>query len=121
MRSCIRKPREGVGELWLKERTLSMNSKWNISVEQSGETIPARQYTVRVKSAGEVHVFEVVVDKKYPESICGKQVPFTLLVQYSFMFLLEHESPKEILKSFDLKEIQSFFDDYEDTIKKYFS
>lgn len=40
------------------------------------------------------------------------------LVEASFVFLLERESPESILRSFDLLEIARYFPDYEATIRK---
>jgi hypothetical protein len=41
-----------------------------------------------------------------------------LLVNRSFRFLLERESPTSILRSFDLIEIGRYFPEYEATIKR---
>jgi len=40
----------------------------------------------------------------------------TLLVEASFEFLLDHESPQMILRAFDLAEINRYFPAYEPTI-----
>jgi hypothetical protein len=41
----------------------------------------------------------------------------TALVKASFAFLLEHESPQSILRSFEITEISRYFPEYESTIR----
>jgi hypothetical protein len=42
----------------------------------------------------------------------------TDLVKASFDFLLEHEAPQMILRSFDVSEIARYFPDYESSIRE---
>jgi len=97
-----------------------MKSKWKVSIEKITETINTRVFEVVVSDDGKKHLFRVEVDKDYSNILFGKEIPNLLLVQQSFIFLLEHEPVTSILRDFNLKEIQSYFGDYEETMKKFF-
>ena len=98
-----------------------MKSKWKISIEKTTETINSRIFEAVVLDEGKEHAFKVEVDRDYSEELFGKDVPNLLLVQQSFMFLLEREPARSILRDFNLKEIQSYFKEYEGAMKELFS
>jgi len=58
----------------------------------------------------------VTVRPEYYQKLTGGRVPAERLVERSFDFLLERESNRSILSSFDLSVIQRYFPDYEATI-----
>ncbi len=58
----------------------------------------------------------VTVRPAYAERLTGGRVPAKRLVERSFDFLLERESNRSILSSFDLSVIQQYFPEYERTI-----
>lgn len=60
----------------------------------------------------------VILPDEYYESLTRKKVSKVKLIKYSFEFLLDRESNKEILSSFELKIISRYFPDYETKIKK---
>lgn len=97
-----------------------MKSSWKITIKERKETETVRNYEVIVHGIEDRYVFDVEVDKDYAVTVFEKNVPTTLLLQHSFMFLLEKEPVTSILKSFNLKEIQDNFIDYETAMKKFF-
>ena len=63
-------------------------------------------------------VHEVTVDSDYYEKLTGGQQTAKVLVEKSFEFLLERESNTSILRTFNLSDIQSYFPEFEKTIRK---
>ncbi len=98
-----------------------MSSKWKVKIEKVGETIEARIFEAVVIDTGEEYPFKVTVDKTYSEELFGKSIPLILLVQQSFMFLLEREPVTSILRDFNLREIQTYFPEYEETMRTLFA
>jgi hypothetical protein len=58
----------------------------------------------------------VTVSPDYRQKL-APNVPTEKLIEKSFTFLLEREPQTNILKTFDLPEIQRYFPDYEHTIR----
>ena len=54
---------------------------------------------------------------EYYEKLAGGRVTAETLVEKSFEFLLEREPNTSILRRFDLPVIQSYFPEYEQTIR----
>ena len=98
-----------------------MSSKWKVKIEKTGETIEARIFKSVVYEGDKEHEFEVTVDKTYSEELFERDVPLILLVQQSFMFLLEREPVTSILRDFNLREISRYFPEYEDEMRTLFS
>ena len=98
-----------------------MKSKWKVSIEKVGETIEARIFEAIVKDGGAEQPFKVTVDKGYAKEICGDDIPLVLLVQQSFMFLLEREPVTSILRDFNLREIEHYFPEYREVMNTLFS
>ncbi len=68
-------------------------------------------------------VFEVTIDRRYAEDLIGQGCDLEkakLLVDLSFEFLLERESPSAILKRFNLEDIRIYFPEYEKEIRQKF-
>ena len=59
----------------------------------------------------------VTVAPDYCEKLTGGKVTAEVLVERSFDFLLEREPNTSILSQFDLPVIQSYFPEYQRTIK----
>jgi hypothetical protein len=59
----------------------------------------------------------VTVSPEYKAKLAGPAVPAETLVERSFEFLLERERNTSILRTFDLPAIQSYFPEYERTIR----
>ena len=62
---------------------------------------------------------EVTVRPSYYHKLTGGKAAIETLVKRSFEFLLEHESNADILRTFDLPVIGSYFPEYEMTIQKW--
>ncbi len=62
---------------------------------------------------------EVTVKPSYYKKLIGGKVAIETLVKKSFEFLLERESNTDILRTFDLPVIDSYFPEYEMTIQKW--
>ena len=77
---------------------------WTCSVGLREHGIDVSTHSVRVSAAD--------LDRLAP----GSDDP-TALVEESFDFLLERESPASILRSFELTEIGRYFPEYESTIR----
>ena len=58
----------------------------------------------------------VTVDPAYYQKLTGKRVSMETLVSKSFEFLLQRESNRSILSTFDLPVIGHYFPEYERTI-----
>jgi hypothetical protein len=97
-----------------------MKSKWKVSIEKVGETIEARIFEAVVIDGGKQYPFKVTVDKGYAREICGEDIQLVLLVQQSFMFLLEREPVTSILRDFNLREIEHYFPEYRDVMNELF-
>jgi hypothetical protein len=67
----------------------------------------------RVVSTHRVHVAAADLDRLAPEAPDP-----TALVEASFAFLLERESPEMILRSFELTDIGRYFPSYETDIRR---
>ncbi|PLX25923.1 hypothetical protein C0580_01000 [Candidatus Parcubacteria bacterium] len=60
----------------------------------------------------------VSLERDYWQELTQKTLTPGQLILSSFMFLLEREPKESILREFDLKDINKYFSDYEETIKK---
>ena len=82
-----------------------------VQVEQLDETT----YKVTVEGPTPT-THRVTVRPEYHQKLTDGRVPPERLVERSFDFLLERESNRSILSSFDLSVIQRYFPEYEDAI-----
>lgn len=85
--------------------------KIQVNAVKSGE------YDVTLQDQSETR-HRVRVDPSYYESLTHGKISVEELLQRSFAFLLQRESQGMILSQFDLPVIQSYFPDYEATIKR---
>jgi hypothetical protein len=83
-----------------------------ITVEKTGPT------TFEVSVEGRTATkHTVTVTPSYYQKLTGGEISEELLIQRSFEFLLEREPNTSILRRFDLPVIQSYFPEYETTIR----
>lgn len=61
---------------------------------------------------------DVTVDTSYWKKLTDGDVSADVLVERSFVFLLEREPNTSILSSFDLPMISRYFPEYEDEIRR---
>jgi len=81
------------------------------------KNISNNTYKVTLDQGGS-HTYNVTVKPDYYQKLTGGSVSPEQLIEKSFEFLLERESPSMILSTFDLPVIQSYFSEYEGVIKK---
>jgi len=62
--------------------------------------------------------YRVTLDRDYWLELTGKNLTPGQLVLYAFMFLLDHEPQKNILREFDLRLVQKNFPNFEDSIRE---
>lgn len=84
--------------------------------EQRAEN--ARYLFVVEVGADDKTTHRVTLDRDYWEDLTQKTLTPGQLVLSSFMFLLEREPKENILKEFDLKDINKYFPEYEEKMKK---
>jgi hypothetical protein len=72
--------------------------------------------TIDVEGGPTTHHAVIVTESDLVRLDPGARDPH-LLVDRSFRFLLERESPTSILRTFDLMEIARYFPEYESTIR----
>jgi hypothetical protein len=63
----------------------------------------------------------VTASEEYVRSLTGGRAPGVALVRKSFEFLLEREPNTSILRTFELRVIQSYFPEYERIISEAFA
>jgi len=89
-----------------------------ITLQLREESIQSWSFDVFVSDSNGKHQFIVELDKEYNRQLTNDKVLPLVLIQESMFFLLERESVSTILKEFNLREIKSYFGDYESEIKK---
>jgi len=60
----------------------------------------------------------VEVDRDYWTRLTGRRIEPAELVKTTFEFLLSHESKELILKKFNLSDVNGYFHNYEEEIKR---
>jgi hypothetical protein len=90
----------------------------SITVRCEGDRDDGWTCTVALRERGlDVSTHRVQVGPEDLARLASNASDPTDLVKASFEFLLEHESPQMILRSFDITEIARYFPDYEPTIR----
>ncbi len=79
-----------------------------ISVTMTG----INEYEVVVEKPTET-VHRVTLSQDYYRSLCGAKVTHEWLIIQAFKFLLEREPNTAILSSFDIKDINGYFPEFE--------
>ncbi|RLI03804.1 hypothetical protein DRO38_02305 [Candidatus Bathyarchaeota archaeon] len=85
-----------------------------IKVERKGEN----EFLVVVEEGGSKTEHIVTLDQEYYEQLTGGKITKEKLVEESFKFLLEREPKESILRRFNLKVINRYFPEYEETISR---
>mgnify|MGYP000017525058 CR=1 FL=1 len=85
-----------------------------IKVERKGEN----EFLVVVEEGGSKTEHIVTLDQEYYEQLTGGTITKEKLVEESFKFLLEREPKESILRRFNLKVINRYFPEYEETISR---
>ncbi len=88
----------------------------NIQILEKKETPTGWQFKVQLKERNDPLEFSVQLDNNYYLKLTGSTTTPEELVKKSFQFLLERESKHSILASFNLRDIQTYFPEYEDQI-----
>ena len=83
----------------------------NVIVQKTGD----ETFWVKVE-ATTTTTHTVNLKDAYCEKLTGGRVPPEILIEKSFLFLLERESNSVILSRFDLPEIEQYFPEYEKDI-----
>lgn len=89
---------------------------WNIVIQKERESVSTWTFHVRLRDDGRSFEYRVGVDKH--KGLAHTGVSPRILVQESMLFLLEREPPEAILAEFDLKDISSYFPEYDEVIKE---
>ena len=92
-----------------------------IEVDRVGENDIQFICEVLLDENDRVPPFTVTVDKAYYERLTGRTVSPEILVEKSFVFLVEREPKEAIMREFNLSVIARYFPEYEEEIKKYFT
>ena len=79
--------------------------------------VDANIYEVVVQAEQET-VHRVHLSQEYYRELCGMTVTHEFVLISAFKFLLERESNTDILPEFDLRDIGSYFPDFEQEIKQ---
>lgn len=90
---------------------------WKIRINKEKEDINSWTYNVSVGTDSLTYEYKVTLNKTYYEEITNEKISPLLLVEQSFFFLLDQEPPSSILRDFNIKEIKSYFPEYESTIR----
>lgn len=79
--------------------------------------IGSAEFQVEVHDDDDTTTHRVIVPAGYSDELgVGDEVSLQDLVHESFRFLLEREPKEQILRSFELNEIERFFSDYPEVI-----
>ena len=85
-----------------------------IDVSKTDDTKDGWSFLVTVGD----YEYKVELDSKYWTDITNEEINPEDLIHKSFKFLLDREPADAILTSFNLKEINNYFPEYEDEILK---
>jgi hypothetical protein len=91
---------------------------YEIEITEEKDTRTGWIFHVTVDQDGEKRRFVVELDNNYYRDIgAGIYNPQGFVIE-TFNFLLEREKKEEIEKKFNVREVQRYFPEYEDTISK---
>lgn len=91
---------------------------WKISIEKERENINDWNFKVNIKNKEGEFNYSVSVSKDYYRDITSKKIPPVTLVERSFLFLLNKEKASDIKSSFNIKEINTYFAEFESSIER---
>jgi len=84
-----------------------------IKVERKGEN----EFLVVVKEGKTRTEHTVTIDQEYYKWLTDRAITKEKLIEESFKFLLDREPKESILRRFNLKVINRYFPEYEETIR----
>ena len=90
----------------------------SIIVEKEEKINNGWRFSIVVGGANNSREYAVVVDESYWRTLADGAITPAELVKRSFQFLLAREPKESILSSFNLKQIQGYFPEYEEEVKK---
>jgi hypothetical protein len=76
------------------------------------------EYQVTVDENGSTTTHTVTVDNAYHQHLTGSSITKEELIEKSFEFLLAREPKESILRTFNIKEINRYYPDYEGQWRK---
>ena len=86
---------------------------WKIRINKEGETLESWKYSVEVGTDSLTYEYKVELNKAYYKEVTNEKITPLLFIEHSFFFLLDQEPPSSILRDFNIKEIRSYFPEYE--------
>jgi hypothetical protein len=86
----------------------------NVAVKETGKTDTILHFNISMDASE----YEVDASESYIAVLTGGKISPADLIRRSFEFLLAREPKESILKSFNLKQIQTYFPEYENEMKR---
>ena len=83
----------------------------------SATMVAANTYEVIVEAEVET-LHTVTLSGDYHRQLCGGTLTHEWVLIQAFRFLLEHEPNTEILRSFDLEDINRYYPEFEDEMRR---
>ena len=90
---------------------------WKIRINKEEENKNSWVYGVEVGTSSLTYSYKVTLDKAYYKKMTDEKLSPLLFIEHSFFFLLEEEPPSSILRDFNIKEIRSYFPEYEEAMQ----
>lgn len=91
---------------------MSQNN-WKIKTDIASETPDSWVFRVILEDPNAHYGFLVTLEKKYHQELTGGNMIPAMLLQQTFLFLLSKEPPEAILSEFNLKDVTTYFSDFE--------
>lgn len=90
----------------------------SITIKSKEKTNQGFRFRVEVADGGDKQDFTVDVREVYWRKLTNEAVTPDELVKRSFEFLLAREPKESILREFNLKQITTYFPEYEEEMKR---
>lgn len=92
---------------------------FTISATEESRSNKIVEFSVIVAIGDNEHTYDVILPIEYYKSISKESCSEKEFVQKAFRFLVEHEAPDEILATFELPVIQTYFSNFEASVMTY--
>lgn len=92
---------------------------WTIAAEEKGNDSEAISYDVIVAKGDNEYTYLVTLPKAYYVKIAAGGCSEKSFIEKSFRFLVDHESPEEILSTFSIAQIETYFPDFPSRVMSY--
>lgn len=86
-----------------------------LEVTTSEHTDTGWRFVVDLMKGSDVFTYRVSMDKEYCEGLCPGVAPEDV-IRKTFDFLLQREGPQAILSEFDVRDVKTYFPDFENMI-----